>query len=79
MLTVVSEEGCTRADSTKPAGSSARSLLDEIVREGAQRMLAAALLAEADAYCAQFAGELDENAQRSTGLDNCSGKPAPRL
>ena len=31
----------------------ASSVIDEIVREGAQRMLAAALRAEVAAYCAQ--------------------------
>ncbi len=36
--------------------------LDEIVREGARRMLAAALEAEVDAYIEALAGELDERA-----------------
>ena len=36
------------------------SLLDEIAREGARRMLAAALKAEADAYLDRFVDELDE-------------------
>ena len=40
------------------------SVIDEIVREGAQQMLAAALRAEVAAYCAQFAGERDENGRR---------------
>jgi transposase-like protein len=51
-----------------PAGrdGSARSssLIDEIVREGARRMLAEALQAEVDAYIAQVAGERDENGRR---------------
>lgn len=38
--------------------------LDEIVREGARRMLAAALEAEVDAYVAAFAGEVDEAGRR---------------
>src|ERR1043165_3960580 len=38
------------------------SLIDEIVREGARRMLAEALQAEVDAYIAQFASERDEHA-----------------
>ena len=38
--------------------------LDEIVREGARRMLAAALEAEADAYVAALVGELDEAGHR---------------
>jgi hypothetical protein len=36
------------------------SLIDEIVRESALRMLAEALQAEVDAYIEQFAGERDE-------------------
>ena len=40
------------------------SLIDEIVREGARQMLAAALQAEVDAYVGQFAGERDENGRR---------------
>jgi hypothetical protein len=35
-------------------------LLDEIVRDGARQMLAAALQAEVAAYMAQFADQLDE-------------------
>jgi transposase-like protein len=42
----------------------ASSVIDQIVREGAQQMLAAALRAEVAAYCAQFAGERDENGHR---------------
>ena len=38
--------------------------LDEIVREGARRMLAAALVAEADGYVEAFAGELDDAGHR---------------
>jgi putative transposase len=38
--------------------------LDAICREGARRMLAAALEAEADAYTAAFAAELDERGHR---------------
>jgi transposase-like protein len=40
------------------------SLLDEIAREGARRMLAAALKAEADAYINQALDELDEDGHR---------------
>jgi transposase-like protein len=39
-------------------------LIDQIVREGARRMLAEALQAEVDAYIAQFAGERDERGRR---------------
>jgi hypothetical protein len=54
MLTVVPDPAVR--DSSAPS-----SLIDEIVREGARRMLAEALQAEVDAYIAQFAGERDEN------------------
>jgi transposase-like protein len=40
------------------------SLIDEIVREGARRMLARALQAEVDAYIAAFAAERDELGRR---------------
>jgi hypothetical protein len=40
------------------------SLIDEIVREGARRMLAGALQAEVDAYIARFAGERDGEGRR---------------
>ena len=38
--------------------------LDEIVREGARRMLAAALEAEVEAYVAAFVDQLDERGRR---------------
>jgi transposase-like protein len=44
----------------RPVGS----LIDELVRQGAQRMLAEAVQAEVDAYLAQFTGELDEHGHR---------------
>lgn len=50
-------------------------LIDEIVREGARRMLAAALLAEVDTYVAQFADERD-NAGRRLVVRN--GRAEPR-
>jgi transposase-like protein len=40
------------------------SLIDDIVREGARRMLAEALQAEVDAYVAQFSAERDERGRR---------------
>jgi len=38
--------------------------LDSLAREGARRMIAAALRAEADAYVEQFTGEVDEHGHR---------------
>ena len=65
MLNVVSEAGIGD-DSAVPVALAGpvSSVIDEIVREGAQRMLAAALQAEVAAYCAQFADERDENGHR---------------
>lgn len=39
-------------------------MLDEIVRDGARQMLAAALAAEVAAYIEQFAEHLDEHGRR---------------
>jgi transposase-like protein len=47
-----------------PAGVQESSLIDQIVREGARRMLAVALQAEVDAYVGLFAGERDEDGRR---------------
>jgi hypothetical protein len=41
-----------------------RSLIDEIVRDGARKMLAAALQAEVAAYVEQFADQVDEDGRR---------------
>src|SRR3954470_1770145 len=60
MLTVV--PGSNGSDDE---GSSAgSSLIDQLVREGARRMLAEALQAEVDAYIAAFVGERDERGRR---------------
>jgi putative transposase len=60
MLTVVHEaESANEND-----GGVGRSLLDEIVRDGARQMLAAALRAEVAAYVEQFADQLDEQGRR---------------
>jgi hypothetical protein len=61
MLTVVPGDGSGR-ESGKRDGSP--SLIDEILREGARRMLAEALQAEVDAYIAAFTAERDENGHR---------------
>ena len=58
MLTVV-QEGSSGEEPGRPG-----SLIDEIVREGARRMLAEALQAEVDAYIAAHAAERDENGRR---------------
>ncbi len=50
-------------------------MIDVIVREGARRMLAAALQAEVGDYIDRFAGELDENGRR---LVVRNGSAAPR-
>jgi putative transposase len=59
MLTVVHDPGSSNED----AGAS-RSLLDEIVRDGARQMLAAALAAEVAAYVDQFTDQVDERGRR---------------
>jgi len=66
MLTVVA------ADGQPEEGSS---LIDEIVREGARRMLAAALEAEVDAYIAELA---DQRGERGRRLVVCNGHAKPR-
>jgi transposase-like protein len=60
MLTVVAGDGSGHEG--RKDGSP--SLIDEIVREGARRMLAEALAAEVDAYIAAFAAERDEAGRR---------------
>jgi hypothetical protein len=60
MLTVVPHD-CPDQPGAKDGSSS---LIDEIVREGARRMLAEALQAEVDACIAAFAAERDENGRR---------------
>jgi putative transposase len=60
MLTVVPGEGSGH----EGGKDGSPSLIDEIVREGARRMLAEALQAEVDAYIAAFAAERDECGRR---------------
>ncbi|MFE3857915.1 IS256 family transposase [Streptomyces griseorubiginosus] len=55
MLTVVNGDGSTHDGS---------SLIDEIVRDGARRMLAAALEAEVNAYIAELADQWDQTGRR---------------
>ena len=57
MLKVVQENTESNVDATVHGGS----LLDEIVRDGARQMLAAALAAEVATYVEQYAHEVDEH------------------
>ncbi len=52
------------ADVSNENGATGGSLLDEIVRDGARAMLAAALAAEVAAYIDAHVGEVDENGYR---------------
>jgi len=62
VLTVVNSEEPIPA--AAPAGLVGGSLIDEIVRDGARRMLAAALEAEVAAYIAAQADQIDERGRR---------------
>jgi transposase-like protein len=59
MLSVVPDPA---AGDDRPGSSG--SLIDELVRQGARRMLAEAVQAEVDAYIARFREELDEHGHR---------------
>jgi transposase-like protein len=52
------------ADADDPRRPDGAVLIDELVREGARRMLAEALQAEVDAYIAQFTDQRDERGRR---------------
>jgi transposase-like protein len=52
------------ADADDPRRPEGAALIDEIVREGARRMLAEALQAEVDAYVGQFTDQRDERGRR---------------
>jgi transposase-like protein len=67
MLTVVPGEGSGH----EGGKDGSPSLIDEIVREGARRMLAEALRAEVDAYIAAFAAEQDGNGRRLVVRNGC--------
>ena len=62
MLTIVDHDD--DSNETLQAIGAGRSLLDEIVRDGARQMLAAALQAEVADYIARHAGEIDDNGHR---------------
>jgi transposase-like protein len=59
MLTVIHD-----ADASNDNAGARRSLLDEIVCDGARQMLEAALKAEVAEYIEQFADQLDDNGRR---------------
>ncbi|HEX3779888.1 MAG TPA: IS256 family transposase [Pseudonocardiaceae bacterium] len=61
MLTVVPDPSA--GDHNRPAAADP-SLIDQIVHEGARRMLAEALQAEVDAYIAAFTSERDDHGHR---------------
>ncbi len=63
MLTVVAGS-CPEPSATTAPVPAPVSLIDELVREGARRMLAEALQAEVADYIARFADERDENGRR---------------
>jgi transposase-like protein len=67
MLTVV-PDGCPGDEGRNDRSPS---LIDEIVREGARRMLAEALAAEVDAYIAQFAAERGGDGRRLVVRNGC--------
>ncbi len=56
MLTVIHD-----TESSNDNAGAGLSLLDEIVRDGARQMLAAALRAEVTAYLEQFVDHVDEH------------------
>jgi len=65
MFSVVPGESEGRDDHAAGGDHSQESsVIDEIVRDGARRMLAEALAAEVDAYIAQFTGDRDERGNR---------------
>jgi len=65
VLTVVPGESDNHDDrSAVGAADGSSSVIDQIVRDGARRMLGEALQAEVDAYIAQFTDQLDENGRR---------------
>jgi transposase-like protein len=61
VLKVVQGENESKKHAPAAVGGS---LLDELVRDGARQMLAAALQAEVAAYVEAFAGEVDEDGHR---------------
>ena len=57
-------EKSTTTEERRPAPSETKDVLTEIYREGARKMLAAALEAEVDDFVGQFADALDASGRR---------------
>jgi transposase-like protein len=70
MLNVVPDAAVCDGSGVPVVMSGSSSVIDEIVRAGARRMLAEALQAE-EAYCAQFADVRDENGRRLVVRNGC--------
>ena len=49
--------------------------LDDLAREGARRMIVAALEAEVDEYVGSFVDEIDEDGKRLVVRNGCDGFP----
>ena len=64
MLNLVHDAEASKENTTEPVEAAGGSLLDQIVRDGARQMLAAALQAEVAAYVERFAEEVDEHGHR---------------
>src|SRR5215218_9694450 len=62
VLTVV--PGSDDPEQPRSAAAASGALIDELVREGARRMLAEAVQAEVDAYIARHIGERDPDGRR---------------
>ena len=71
MFTVVPEPAADEVCSGSIELGESTSLIDDIVREGARRMLAEALQAEVDAYVGQFSAERDERGRRLVVRNGC--------
>ena len=59
------------SDSGDEGSAAGSSLIDQLVREGARRMLAEALQAEVDAYVAWFVAERDDHGRRLVVRNGC--------
>jgi transposase-like protein len=64
VLAASSQPATGPARTASDPGAAGGSLLDEVVRDGARQMLAAALQAQVTAYVEQFIGEVDEQGYR---------------